>query len=470
MKLRSPVLALATAATLISATAAQCPLGYQDNWNGIHTSTDDFSLRRSFVIHNLHPFPIRICQIDVRMRNGGCTSASMHLEVRTSDASGQPGALRKTSPSQSIPSSVTTRSATFTNLVLAAGERNHVVIDYENTNPCGFFATFVDLPATSSGPRVESWSEVQQSGVTFWLRDDQPLRYRVSYEPWERANWNPVGSPCGTSVACGTTPYRTLNWNGNPPLGNLFNDRRAFRMADNFGYPSRWICGLDLPIGSLTPPSRLRVSILSDTNGDPGSVLSQTDVTVTNPVGSIHAAFDGPARIGAGMSYWIGFESLDGDQLSVPAERFGSAVNGAVWNGTSWQSNGSTSYATRTYITTSTPLAPTLTGDPAIIGTTKDTDLTTAPANTIAMLGVGFSNPATDLSSLGAPGCIAQSSAELVVWTVTDGLGRATVSLPVPYEPAFLGVELHEQFATLTNQNALGISFSNGALVEIGSF
>ncbi|MCK5944152.1 MAG: hypothetical protein KAI24_19355, partial [Planctomycetes bacterium] len=369
----STTAALAAALFLSAHAAAQCTYDYRLNFAGTGTTDDDVCLQRTFVFTNPEPFPIRVCQASVRIRNGGCSSAMMRIEVRDDlTAWGYPGPVQYTSPTLAIPATLSTVTAVYTNdVVLQPGERRHFAINYMGTNPCGvFLPDFVDKPAATSGTPVESWIELEQSGVTFWIRSDEPVMYRIDYMPWIAAKRQTIGSGCGVVAPCSSTPARSINWNGNPPNGNLLATRHAFHVDDAFGYPARDVCGLDLRMsaqGSTAQP--VRVTIHDDENTLPGSILAETTIMV--PPGSpslLHVAFPAPARIQAADDYWIAFELLGGPVIA-PTEAFGNPVTAATWVGAGWFNNGPYyNWATRIYWSTAPSQVPRLNGERAILG------------------------------------------------------------------------------------------------------
>ncbi|MCK5943832.1 MAG: hypothetical protein KAI24_17745, partial [Planctomycetes bacterium] len=94
------------------------------------------------------------------------------------------------------------------------------------------------------------------------------------------------------------------------------------------------------------------------------------------------------------------------------------------------------------------------------------------PGVTIGMLvlSVTQANPGLPLGFLGAPGCRAYSSGEVLATAVTDSQGRADVTYSVPNNPTLLNFELYQQYAVLSPINALGLALTNGVRLEVGSY
>ena len=108
------------------------------------------------------------------------------------------------------------------------------------------------------------------------------------------------------------------------------------------------------------------------------------------------------------------------------------------------------------------------------IGPTMAVDFTNVPVGVLAFIGVsnasfgGIPLP-LDAGIIGAPGCNILMSAD-----VNGGLAFATAGVapwlvPIPLDPAFLGVRLYTQGLSFDGTNALGGSFSDGAAMLIGN-
>jgi hypothetical protein len=123
-----------------------------------------------------------------------------------------------------------------------------------------------------------------------------------------------------------------------------------------------------------------------------------------------------------------------------------------------------------------TPLDMSPTGNPTPqLGTTFTLTTSSIPATSalaITILGNLPSNPALDLTSLGAPGCFGHvnvfSGLVIPVFQLTGGSGSVAVSLPIPTTLSLCGVTLYAQGAATTSGNALGLIFSNGGRLFVG--
>ena len=80
-------------------------------------------------------------------------------------------------------------------------------------------------------------------------------------------------------------------------------------------------------------------------------------------------------------------------------------------------------------------------------------------------------DPGVDLGFLGAPGCSGHTSANLGSATIPVSLpaGSGSVSLPIPNNPALVGLAIASQAAAFTTKNPLGIGTSNGVAWTVGN-
>jgi hypothetical protein len=111
------------------------------------------------------------------------------------------------------------------------------------------------------------------------------------------------------------------------------------------------------------------------------------------------------------------------------------------------------------------------------IGGTARVELTSAPASTPALLVLGFSDSSWNgvplplpLAPQGAPLCQLLVGPDVFLATATTSTGGATVSLPVPGDPAAMGLRYFQQFVVYDpGANALGSTFSNGGAGIVGA-
>lgn len=102
--------------------------------------------------------------------------------------------------------------------------------------------------------------------------------------------------------------------------------------------------------------------------------------------------------------------------------------------------------------------------------------LANAPANTAAVLNLGFSDQSWgglplpfDLAVIGAPGCLLLTDMAESFAALTGAAGFAEVVVRVPAEPGLVGLEAFTQFVVPDpGANALGLTTSNGAAVGLG--
>ncbi|MCR9247466.1 MAG: hypothetical protein NXI31_20740 [bacterium] len=447
----------------------QCALRQSRAFNANPSSQMDTGLRRSFVFTNPESFPIRLCSVEVKMSRGSCSGATMRIEIR-GGASAPGSNLIARGESQPILATDGGHTQRFCDVVIPAGGRRHIVLHYEGTNGCGWPTQYVLLPGTdsSSRPITESYSYRSQSGLSFWLRDDKRIRYRVQYEDASAASSTIYGSSCDAAVACSSTPV-AINWSPGQLVNSTFSQSRAFRL-DAPVVADEYYCAIDLPVrsSSSTASRTVEVSILSDCGDLPGTALATTTVTVAPGVSSVQAVFPSPVRIPAATWPWIGVRPLDG-AVQAPAAANGTKLLTAGGSGSAWTSRGEElAWSVRLYSPVTPPNPVRMDGTLPVLGSSFDSRLHDAPGNAFAILSMGFSNPMLDLANYGAPGCRALTSGELSVSAVTDPSGLATITLALPADPAFLGAPIHQQFAVLSAVNALGIVFTNGILATTG--
>lgn len=87
----------------------------------------------------------------------------------------------------------------------------------------------------------------------------------------------------------------------------------------------------------------------------------------------------------------------------------------------------------------------------------------------IQFFGTASVNPGLDLTFLGMAGCFAYTNANLgsVTFPIVSGVG--TIGLPIPSNPALLGVVLSSQSAVFTTATAFGLATSNGVEITVGN-
>lgn len=107
-----------------------------------------------------------------------------------------------------------------------------------------------------------------------------------------------------------------------------------------------------------------------------------------------------------------------------------------------------------------------------VLGTSFQLDMTNAP--NVAPLGFVFFGsaavPGVDLGFLGAPGCRAYTTADLLALNVPLSLpgGFGSISLQLPTTPAFAGLTFTSQGVAFTLANPLNLVTSNGTSFAVG--
>ena len=111
----------------------------------------------------------------------------------------------------------------------------------------------------------------------------------------------------------------------------------------------------------------------------------------------------------------------------------------------------------------------TLTGFPGGVMTSQAfSQLNTAGTPALVLYGIRPFNPTVDLGLIGAPTCNLAVRIAAAVPASTDSAGRATVTVPIPNTPGFVGAALFTQAAFIEpTANALGIFTSNSQRGEI---
>lgn len=111
----------------------------------------------------------------------------------------------------------------------------------------------------------------------------------------------------------------------------------------------------------------------------------------------------------------------------------------------------------------------TASGDPNLDGTVTY-QISNTPPITIAALFFGVTHQNVPLAAVGAPGCF--SLLNLLSWnTVPVAGGSASSSLSIPCDTALVGFQVFAQWGFLdASVNALGLAFSDGIELEIGTF
>ncbi len=104
------------------------------------------------------------------------------------------------------------------------------------------------------------------------------------------------------------------------------------------------------------------------------------------------------------------------------------------------------------------------------IGSTLQVEVGSIPSTTLqGILSFGFTNPNIDLTLAGAPGCWLYTST-LATLPFNANMPTAQVSLPIPNNPMFVGIDLFLQGVMLVPSiNSLNIASTNGGNARIGT-
>jgi len=90
-------------------------------------------------------------------------------------------------------------------------------------------------------------------------------------------------------------------------------------------------------------------------------------------------------------------------------------------------------------------------------------------AGAVGILAVGFAATATPLDGLGAPGCWAYGSADVLTLGATDSANAAAIAVAVPPTVSFVGARLELQGVSLFAPNALGLATSAALRAQVGA-
>ena len=116
-------------------------------------------------------------------------------------------------------------------------------------------------------------------------------------------------------------------------------------------------------------------------------------------------------------------------------------------------------------------LTLTTTGTPSIGNSTFSLDVSNSGLIPFSFVAFGTQavNPGLDLTGLGMPGCFGYTSLD-IGFVVTNPIVGTTASLPlpVPSAPAFIGSQFHAQGVGFTLANALNLASSNGMSLFFG--
>jgi hypothetical protein len=94
-------------------------------------------------------------------------------------------------------------------------------------------------------------------------------------------------------------------------------------------------------------------------------------------------------------------------------------------------------------------------------------DVSAARANSIALLALGFAPAAAPIGTCRA----LVAPVELRPWVFTDALGFGRTPLPVPADPAFLGLQAFVQYAVVDSAGPIfdGVSLSDALWLRVGT-
>lgn len=106
-----------------------------------------------------------------------------------------------------------------------------------------------------------------------------------------------------------------------------------------------------------------------------------------------------------------------------------------------------------------------------IIGETTQVTLTQAPLSAPVILVMGTAPTSVPLGAVGAPGCVLEQQPIVAAGMTAGSIGAVAYPFPIPNNPAFVGMQVHAQWAVGDfGVNQLGLVFSKGGVLTIGDF
>ncbi len=205
-------------------------------------------------------------------------------------------------------------------------------------------------------------------------------------------------------------------------------------------------------------------------------------IEVAGPRGWYTAVLDAPVSVPANTLFFIG---ADTNAVRPPDAGSGAATPpaGTFWRrppfgGTSWtQTVIITSPIYRIHCLGSNGGVTTLTNSSLpVINTSLNLDVAGAPSGGVVIVGFGLSNTTwvnaplpIDLGIVGATGCSALCSLDLLLPAVADSMGNASITFPIPNMPSIVGGTFYNQGLVFdSSANSFGLVTTNLGTAMIG--
>jgi hypothetical protein len=96
-------------------------------------------------------------------------------------------------------------------------------------------------------------------------------------------------------------------------------------------------------------------------------------------------------------------------------------------------------------------------------------DLANALASSPSLFAIGTTRTAIPLAAAGAPGCTLYTNIALILGQTTSATGTVSTKFSVPNDSRLIGVTLFGQYAINDPVNGLGLAFSPGGEIKIGT-
>ncbi len=233
---------------------------------------------------------------------------------------------------------------------------------------------------------------------------------------------------------------------------------------------------------SSSGPATLQTAVYLDAGGQPQPTPVRTGTMLTDdPERWYRTEFGSPVNVPAGQSVWVGVSGwskskivLDSSQQSETTRMFwrDRCAGSTAWGGSYLEFVGARALCSGTAVG-EVPYH-TVRGAPRIGEVaTLDVERLEPLTNTIALIGfsdqvwTGGSLP-FDISLLGGTGCLLHVDPIVTTNAVADPSGRASVTLPIPFDPAVPGWPIYTQYLILDFLGPRTLTSSNSGRTIVG--
>ncbi|MDA0372419.1 MAG: M20/M25/M40 family metallo-hydrolase [Planctomycetota bacterium] len=279
-------------------------------------------------------------------------------------------------------------------------------------------------------------------------------------------------------VGTGTTPNTCASNNENG--GSLANLLRTNEYA--YRVPSQGALQVEafevFSASTTGGPVTVGAYVYADAGGLPAAApLAQTTVTIAGTPGFYRATLPSPVTVQGAFHLAVDHSAQTTYLATLGAGQSGSGSWRRPALTGSWAASGIISAPSFRVICAGggTRTSPSMGNDGVpIVGRSFALTLSQAAPGAVTALLIGTSDQSFGGISLpaplpGAPGCSLLVAPERIDQRAADGAGSARVDLPVPGDPALIGVDVFHQWVVIdAGANALGLAVSEGARTRIG--